>query len=331
MRDQDRFDNFTKRARKVLSLSQEEARRFQRNYIGTEHLLLGMLSEGQGVAAQVLQHMGVDLEMARASVESIIGRGDHPIEEDIGLTPRAKKAIELAVDEARLMNHHYIGTEHLLLGLVREGEGIAAGVLRSFGVDLANLRTSTIQTLSTVRASRTMQAAGETADAAAQSSASERSSAPMNRNRFDKFTERARKVLSLSQEEAQRFGHNYIGTEHLLLGLVREGEGVAAQVLQHMGVELEKVRTAVEFIIGRGDRVVGGEIGLTPRAKKVIELAVDEARQMNHHYIGTEHLLLGLVREGEGIAAGVLESLNVKLEAVRQETLKVLGQHNGDQ
>ncbi len=331
MSDQGRFDSFTKRARKVLSLSQEEARRFQHNYIGTEHLLLGMLSEGQGVAAQVLQHMGIDLEMARASVETIIGHGEHSVEGEIGLTPRAKKAIELAVDEARLMNHHYIGTEHLLLGLVREREGIAADVLQSFGVNLANLRTSTIQTLSTVRASRTAQAAGEKADAAAQSSASERSSAPMNRNRFDKFTERARKVLSLAQEESQRFQHNYIGTEHLLLGLVREGEGVAAKVLVNLGVDLEKVRTAVESIIGRGDHIVLGEIGLTPRAKKVIELAVDEARLMNHHYIGTEHLLLGLVREGEGIAAGVLQSLNVKLEAVRQETLKVLGQHNGDQ
>src|SRR5439155_779975 len=115
----------------------------------------------------------------------------------------------------------------------------------------------------------------------------------------------------------QRFQHNYIGTEHLLLGLVREGEGVAAKVLSNLGVELNKVRSAVEFIIGRGDRIVLGEIGLTPRAKKVIELAVDEARRLNHHYIGTEHLLLGLVREGEGIAAGVLESLGVNLEKVR--------------
>ncbi|MBI3977488.1 MAG: AAA family ATPase, partial [Chloroflexi bacterium] len=145
-------------------------------------------------------------------------------------------------------------------------------------------------------------------------------------DRFDKFTERARKVLTLAQEEAQRFNHNYIGTEHLLLGLVREGDGVAAKVLANLGVELNKVRSAVEFIIGRGDRMVLGEIGLTPRAKKVIELAVDEARRLNHHYIGTEHLLLGLVREGEGIAAGVLESLGVNLERVRSETIRVLSQ-----
>ena len=145
-------------------------------------------------------------------------------------------------------------------------------------------------------------------------------------DRFDKFTERARRVLTLAQEEAQRFNHNYIGTEHLLLGLVRENDGVAAKVLGNLGVELGKVRSAVEFIIGRGDRAVLGEIGLTPRAKKVIELAVDEARRLNHHYIGTEHLLLGLVREGEGIAAGVLESLGVNLERVRAETTRILSQ-----
>ncbi|MCH8950059.1 MAG: ATP-dependent Clp protease ATP-binding subunit [Chloroflexi bacterium] len=145
-------------------------------------------------------------------------------------------------------------------------------------------------------------------------------------DRFDKFTERARRVLTLAQEEAQRFNHNYIGTEHLLLGLVREGDGVAAKVLSNLGVELSKVRSAVEFIIGRGDRATVGEIGLTPRAKKVIELAVDEARRLSHHYIGTEHLLLGLVREGEGIAASVLESLGVNLERVRAETTRILSQ-----
>src|SRR5687768_1300870 len=148
-------------------------------------------------------------------------------------------------------------------------------------------------------------------------------------DRFDKFTERARKVLQLAQEEAQRFNHNYIGTEHILLGLVREGDGVAARVLNNLGIELHKVRSAVEFIIGRGDRTVIGEIGLTPRAKRVIELAVDEARRLNHHYIGTEHLLLGLVREGEGIAAGVLESLGVSLEKVRGQVIEVLKSSSG--
>ena len=150
-------------------------------------------------------------------------------------------------------------------------------------------------------------------------------------NRFDRFTKRARHVLALAQEEAQRFQHNYIGTEHLLLGLVREGEGVAAQVLSNLGVDVNQLRHAVEAIIGRGDRIVLGEIGITPRAKKVIELAADEARRLNHRFIGTEHLLLGLIREGEGIAAGVLESLGLQLEQVRAETVRVLRQHQQEQ
>lgn len=146
-----------------------------------------------------------------------------------------------------------------------------------------------------------------------------------DRDRFDKFTKRARKVLSLAQEEARSLNHNYIGTEHLLLGLLSEGEGVAAQVLSKLGVDLKEIRSKVEFIIGRGDHVVlEGEIGLTPRAKKVIALAMDEAHRMQHHYIGTEHLLLGLVREGEGIAAKVLNDLGIQLNQVRMQTIQVL-------
>jgi len=148
-------------------------------------------------------------------------------------------------------------------------------------------------------------------------------------SRFEKFSERARRVLSLAQEEAQRFNHNYIGTEHILLGLVRETEGVAARVLSSLTVDLSKVRSAVEFIIGRGEKPPQGEIGLTPRAKKVVELAVDEARRMNHTYIGTEHLLIGLLREGEGVAAGVLESLGVTLDKVRTETHRILSHSSG--
>jgi ATP-dependent Clp protease ATP-binding subunit ClpC len=145
-------------------------------------------------------------------------------------------------------------------------------------------------------------------------------------SRFEKFSERARRVLSLAQEEAQRFNHNYIGTEHILLGLARETDGVAARVLSSLGVELSKIRSAVEFIIGRGERPSPGDIGLTPRAKKVIELAVDEARRLSHHYIGTEHLLIGIMREGEGVAAGVLESLGISLDKVRSETTRILNQ-----
>ena len=150
-------------------------------------------------------------------------------------------------------------------------------------------------------------------------------------SRFEKFSERARRVLSLAQEEAQELNHNYIGTEHVLLGLAREPEGVGTRVLVSLGVDLSKIRSAVTFIIGRGQKQPSSDVGLTPRAKKVIELAVDEAREMSHHYIGTEHLLIGLLREGDGVAAGVLESLGVTLDKVRQETQRILSQSGGQQ
>jgi len=145
-------------------------------------------------------------------------------------------------------------------------------------------------------------------------------------SRFEKFSERARRVLTIAQEEARNLNHSYIGTEHILLGLVREEEGVAARVLTNLGIGLGKVRSAVEFIIGRGDKPGTGETGLTPRAKKVIELAIDEARQLGHNYIGTEHLLLGLLREGEGVASSVLDSFGITLERARAETAHVLTQ-----
>ncbi len=143
------------------------------------------------------------------------------------------------------------------------------------------------------------------------------------------FTDGFPKVLSFAQEEARRLDHDYLGTEHLLLGLLRETDGVAAQVLNNLGVEAVKVRTAVEFVIGRGDRPAVGELGLTPRSKRVIELAIDEARRFGHDHIGTEHLLLGLLRGGAGIAAGVLDSLGVKLDKVRREATAVLSQSTG--
>ena len=152
---------------------------------------------------------------------------------------------------------------------------------------------------------------------------------PVGGDRFGKFSDEARRALTLAQEEATRLNHNYLGTEHLLLGLVRETEGTAARVLQNMGIELAKVRTAVEFIIGRGETPVRGEVGLTPRAKRVIELTIEEARVLGPNAsgsqdIGTEHLLLGLLREGEGIGAGVLNSLGVNFDRTRAEVLKVI-------
>ena len=142
---------------------------------------------------------------------------------------------------------------------------------------------------------------------------------------FERFTEKAIKVIMLAQEEARRLGHNFVGTEQVLLGLIGEGTGIAAKTLKSMGVNLKDARIEVEKIIGRGSGFVAVEIPFTPRAKRVLELSWDEARQLGHNYIGTEHLLLGLIREGEGVAARVLENLGVDLNKIRSNVVKMLG------
>src|SRR5258708_2931540 len=147
---------------------------------------------------------------------------------------------------------------------------------------------------------------------------------------YERFTDRARKVMQLANQEAQRFNHEYIGTEHILLGLVKEGSGVAANVLKNLDIDLRKIRLEVEKIVQSGpDMVTMGKLPQTPRAKKVIEYSIEEARNLNHNYVGTEHLLLGLLREQEGVAAQVLMNLGLKLEDVREEVLNLLG-HNMD-
>ena len=146
---------------------------------------------------------------------------------------------------------------------------------------------------------------------------------------FERFTDRARRVVVLAQEEARMLNHNYIGTEHILLGLIHEGEGVAAKGLESLGISLEAVRAQVEEIIGQGQQAPSGHIPFTPRAKKVLELSLREALQLGHNYIGTEHILLGLIREGEGVAAQVLVKLGADLNRVRQQVIQLLSGYQG--
>ena len=143
---------------------------------------------------------------------------------------------------------------------------------------------------------------------------------------YERFTDRARKVMQLANQEAHRFNHEYIGTEHILLGLVKEGSGVAANVLRNLDVDLRRIRNEVEKLVQSGpDMVTLGRLPHTPRAKKVLEYSMEEARNLNHNYVGTEHVLLGLLREQEGVAAQVLMNLSLKLEDVREEVLNLLG------
>jgi hypothetical protein len=142
---------------------------------------------------------------------------------------------------------------------------------------------------------------------------------------FERFTDRARRVVVLAQEEARSLDHNWIGTEHILLGLMREGDGVAAKTLESLGISLDAVRQQVEEIIGRGQQPPSGHIPFTPRTKKVLELALRESLQLGHNYIGTEHILLGLIREGDGVAAQVLVTLGADLNRVRQQAIQLHG------
>jgi ATP-dependent Clp protease ATP-binding subunit ClpA len=211
-------------------------------------------------------------------------------------TERARQVVVLAQEEARTLKHNYIGTEHILLGLLREEEGLAARVLESLEITVERVRAQVVRIVG---------------------SGEEVTSGQIP------FTPRAKKVLELALREALSLGHNYIGTEHILLGLVRESEGVAAKALQALGIGLEAVREQVQEIIGTGQHAPSGTIPFTPRAKKVLELSLREAMQLGDSYIGTEHILLGLIREGEGVAAQVLIKLDGNLNKVRQQVIQM--------
>lgn len=369
------FDRFNDRAKRVLALAQDEAVRFGHNYIGPEHLLLGLVREGEGAAARTLGSLGVELAKVRQTIEFQIGRGESTPPNEITLSPRTKKIIEHAVDEARRLGHSQVGTEHLLLGIVREGDTVAQKVLESLGVTLEKVRHQMIATLgqaASQRASRpdpaqvppgaqklrkVLEAIRSAKEAAMEAQQYELASELRQKERalqetltaamgdsmvtaaaspgpptsgrtggpFNRFDDRAKRIIALAQNEAIRLRHNYIGTEHLLAGIMCDGAGIGAKALDELGADINKVRTSIEFIIGQGnEETAPTDITLSPRTKKILELAVDEADQRGHAYVGSAHLLLGLVREGQGIASGILESLGISLDSVRQRVLVLM-------
>lgn len=290
----DPFDRYTERARKVLSLAQEEAQHFNHNYIGTEHLLLGLVREGDGVAARVLSNLGVELNKVRSAVEFIIGRGDRIVLGEIRPTPRAKKVMSLAEDEARRLGHHYIGTEHILLGLVREGEGIAAGVLQSLGISLEKVRAETIAVLSGTtsvtppsRASLTRTATVLTA-----------------------YTPDSQHLIRLAQLEARHAAKNALSDDHLLLGLVLEGQSLAARTLDKHGVTVTSLRDALAAVITPAS-AEPAEPAVTPLAQQIVRLAAETATEAQASAIAPEHLLLGILRAPEGGALAALRTLGI--------------------
>jgi ATP-dependent Clp protease ATP-binding subunit ClpA len=300
------FERFSEPARQVVVLAQDEARLFKHNHIGTEHLLLGLLREEQGLAGRVLDALDITVEEVHLQVARIVGQGDEVTTGQIPFTPRAKKVLELALREALSFGHDYIGTEHILLGLVREDNGVGARILLNFGVNANSVRIDIVRLLS-----------GPGRQAAV--------SRPADFNVLpERFTERARQVIVLAEDEARSLNHNCLNTEHLLLGILRDEHGLAARVLHTLDITIDEVRAQVIETVGRGDEPVSGAVPLTSRAEKVLDLALREALSLGHHYVGTEHILLGLVRETKGVGAQILLASDADAETIRNQIIGML-------
>jgi ATP-dependent Clp protease ATP-binding subunit ClpA len=306
------YERFTDRARKVMQLANQEARRFRHEYIGTEHILLGLAEEGSGVAAHVLKNLDLDLRKLRAEVEKIMQSGPDPVTcGKLPQTPRAKKVVEYAIEEARNLNHNYVGTEHLLLGLLREECGVAAVVLTNLGLKLEQVRAEILNLL------------GHALDRREQDLTRKGSAI------CERATCRARRALRLANREARRLRQDYLGTEHLLLGLLKEGRGVAATVLQSRGVDLEKARREVETLVRPGQgKIRCGRLPQTPRVKRAIEHGIEEVHRLGHESLDTGHMLLGLLRDEESTAGQVLaHGFGLQAEELRKDVLAGLNGH----
>ncbi len=319
------FDRFTERARRAVVLAQEESGRLRHGFIGAEHLLLGLIREGEGVAVRALYACGVTLDEAREGVEGIVGYGEDGDASQKPFTPRSKRVLEMSLQEAQDLRQDHIGTEHLRLGLLAEGGGVATAVLSSLDVDPERVRREVLGRLGGGARSRSQGGLGPLGWAReALRRPFGRYPRAEDRASFEKFTGPARSVVVLAQDEARHFNHNYIGTEHLLLGLIREGHGVAAGVLEELGVHLNEAREQVESIVGREEATLNPHVPFTPRTSSVLRHALREATHLGHDYVSTEHILLGLVREGEGVSARVFLNLKVDPDAVRREVVRRL-------
>ena len=243
------FERFTERAREVVVFAQDEARALQHDAIDTEHLLLGLLREEEGLAARVLDAMEITIEEVRGQVVAIVGRGPRVVTGQIAFAPQGKAVFEDALREALLLDHDYIGTEHILLGLVRQNESVASRVLLDFDADAQKIRGQIVRMLS-----GPARRAGSTARHRTATTGS------------SLFTPGSERVLWLAEEEARALNHVAIGTEHFLLGLLLEAEGLAARLLGALAITAKEVRASVIDLVGEGDEVAIGRLDFTPQA-----------------------------------------------------------------
>jgi len=308
------FDRFDSSAKRVLALAQDEAIRFSHNYIGTEHLILGLVREGRGIAAQVLNAMGADVSKLRSAVGFIIPRGDAATTPtEITLSPRTKKVVELAVDESRKLGQPHIGTEHLLLGLVREGDGIAAGVLESLGIRLPAVRAKVIEVLQDP--SRIGQSAAIAYPATV---TTHRFVAHEARTPMDRIAEETQRVIALAQNEAIGLGQTWVGTEHLVLGLVTANGTLAQKALQTLGITADAVRDRAAKVSAPGAEWAAHELRMTLLAERLLERAPPHWPPMT-----PQGLLFAIVSESESQGAKILAALGAPAQKVRDEIVKL--------
>lgn len=312
--------NFTDRVRRVLQIAREEAQRRGHPKVDTGHLLLAIINDAESTGAQALTRVGVDVATVRQAIEDAMkGKATERVAgPDLPYSWAAKRVLELATSEARELRHDYTGTEHLLLAMLREEAGVL-GLLRGEKSIATHALTSAGVTLAATRAAVASLLADE------MPARPPRSTARRVATGYT-FTDRVRKVLQLAREEAARLGHDFVGSEHIWLGLLREGEGVAAAVLANLNVDLAELQERIEARLVKGQAMVEGpDFPYTRPAKGVLELAISESRELHYAYIGTEHLLLGLLHDAKSIAGTALADLGVTLEHARAEMLRLVG------
>ncbi len=324
------FERFTEKAIKVIMLAQEEARRLGHNFVGTEQILLGLVGEGTGIAAKTLKGMGINLKEARAEVEKIIGRGSGFVAVEIPFTPRAKRVLELSWDEARQLGHNYIGTEHLLLGLIREGEGVAAKVLESLGVDLSKLRSSLIRMLGETRGSSASSGSGSGSSSSSSSSSGGKSKTPtldeFSQNltlaaeelRLDPVIGRETEVERMVQILGRRTKNNPVLIGEPGVGKTALAEGLAQRIVNGDVPEMLRDKKIIQLDMGllvAGTKYRGE---FEERLKKVM----DEIRQANNIILVIDemHTLIGA-----GAAEGAIDAANILKPSLSRGELQVIG------
>ncbi len=313
------FEKFTEQAIKAIMCAQEESRRLGHDYVGTEQILLGLLRAESGNPSQILAESGLTLKDARTQVEQLIGRGPGDNSYEIPFTANAKKLLEGGWTAARELRLNFISSELLLISLIRLQEGKGFQILQSSGMDLAALETRLTTALQEAHKYR-----GTSAQKAYDSMVAYQVT-------FDRYTERAIKVIMRGQEEARRLGHNILGPEFILVALISETTSVASQSLRELGLNLKEARKIVEEIVGHGTGFVAAEIPLAPRTKDVLQKAAEESFNAGVHYISTEHILLGLLNQTNGAVTKVFDKFGVNRKQLEEKIRSTVLQTSSEQ